>query len=59
METGGENGMSIENSIHHAVPGLESIEKTILLKQRGIVLLFVKKQYQDEISNYLMRTIIL
>ena len=26
MQTGGENGMSIEDSIHRAVPGLESIE---------------------------------
>ena len=33
MLTGDENGQSIEQSIHSAAPGLESIEKNLLLNR--------------------------
>ena len=58
MFTGGVNGQSVAQSIRSAVPGLESIEKTLLLKQRGRWLLVVKKQHQAEIRNYLIHHLI-
>lgn len=58
FKNGGENGTSIEESIQRTTPGLESIEKTILMKQRGRWLLVVKKQHQEAIRAYLVNTII-
>ena len=55
MNNGGRMGGSIELDIANNCMGLESIERTTLLPQRGRWLIVVQKQHQDEIRNYLMK----
>ena len=55
MKNGGLNGESIEDSIRNNTLGLESIEKTILLKQRGRWLVIVQLKHQEAIRNYLVQ----
>ena len=55
MTTGGCMGGSVELDINSNCMGLESIERTTLLSQRGRWLLVVKKQHQDAIRKYLMK----
>ena len=55
MNTGGRMGGSVELDISTQCMGLESIERTTLLSQRGRWLLIVQKKHQDAIRNHLMK----
>ena len=57
MNTGGRMGGSVEQDISHHCMGLESIERTTLLSQRGRWLLIVKKEHQNTIREHLMKNI--
>ena len=58
INTCGTNGTSLEESMHQALPGLESIEKTMLLQKRGRWLVIVRKKHQAQIRKYLIQTIL-
>ena len=58
MLSGGTNGISIEQEIHNNCQGLESVEQTSQMNQRGRWFLIVNKEYEEQIRGYVLNTII-
>ena len=58
MLSGGMNGISIEQEIRNNFQGLESIEQTSQMKQRGRWFIIVNKAYEEQIRGFVLNTII-